>query len=105
VLADIVQVVRFALKQDDQLVPFPERVSERFGGWMLQQEQTGRTFTPEQTLWLERIRDHIAASLVISADDFQYTPFSQHGGLGKAHEVFGNQLNPLLEQLNEALAA
>ena len=91
VLADIVQVVRFALKQDEQLVSFPERVDERFAGWMLQQKQAGREFTPEQTQWLERIRDHIAASLAISADDFQYTPFSQHGGLGKAFEVFGSE--------------
>ena len=105
VLADVVQIVRFALNEDEQLVSFPERVNERFAGWMLQQKQSGRTFTPEQAQWLERIRDHIAASLTISADDFQYTPFSQHGGLGKAYEVFGNNLNPLLDELNEALAA
>jgi len=72
---------------------------------MLQQEHAGRRFTPEQRQWLERIRDHIAASLAISSDDFQYTPFSQHGGLGKAYEVFGDQLSPLLDELNEALAA
>ena len=105
VLADIVQIVRFALDQDKQLVSFPERVNERFAGWMLQQEQAGRTFTAEQTQWLERIRDHIAASLAISADDFQYTPFSQHGGFGRAYEVFGGQLNSLLEDLNMVLAA
>lgn len=105
VLADVVQIVRFALNEDEQLVSFPERVNERFAGWMLQQKQSGRTFTPEQTQWLERIRDHVAASLTISADDFQYTPFSQHGGLGKAYEVFGNDLDSLLTDLNEALAA
>ncbi len=105
VLADIVQIVRFALEQEDQLVPFPERVNERFTGWMLQQRQAGRGFSPEQTQWLERIRDHIAASLAILPDDFQYTPFSQHGGLGKASEVFGDQLNSLIDELNEVLAA
>jgi len=105
VLADIVQIVRFALKQDDQLVPFPERVNERFAGWLLQQKQAGRTFTLEQMQWLKRIRDHVAASLAISADDFQYTPFFQHGGLGKAYEVFGGRLNPLIDELNEVLVA
>ncbi|MBA3380625.1 MAG: hypothetical protein H0T97_01985, partial [Actinobacteria bacterium] len=42
-------------------------------------------------------------SLAISADDFQYAPFIQHGGLGRAGQVFGSQLTPLLDELNEAL--
>jgi hypothetical protein len=29
----------------------------------------------------------------------------QTGGLGKAHQLFGDQLPKLLEELNEALAA
>jgi len=62
------------------------------------------TFTPEQVAWLERIRDHLAASLGISAEDFAYTPFVEHGGLGKAGEVFGSELDPLLKELSEALA-
>lgn len=87
------------------LVPYPQRVTERFQHWLLQQENAGREFTGEQLAWLDRIRDHVAASLVISADDFDYTPFTQHGGLGKAHELFGDDLTPLLDELNEALAA
>ena len=64
-----------------------------------------RTFTPAQLAWLERIRDHVAASLAISAEDFDYTPFVEHGGIGKAYELFGDELTPLLDELNEALAA
>ena len=30
------------------------------------------------------IRDHVAASLEIEVDDFDYTPFAEEGGLGKA---------------------
>ena len=33
------------------------------------------------------------------------TPFNQRGGLGKAHQLFGEQLPKLLDELNEALAA
>jgi len=51
------------------------------------------------------IRDHIATSLSIELDDLDYTPFNQEGGLGKAHQLFGDQLPKLLEELNEALAA
>jgi hypothetical protein len=32
-------------------------------------------------------------------------PTRQTGGLGKAHQRFGNQLPKLLEELNEPLAA
>ena len=62
-------------------------------------------FTSEQRAWLELIRDHIATSLSIEANDFNYAPFSQRGGLGKAHQLFGNELPRLLDELNEVLAA
>jgi type I restriction enzyme, R subunit len=105
VLTDMVSLVRFALEQDDELVPYPELVDERFQAWLLAQENAGRMFTPTQLAWLERIRDHVAASLAISAEDFAYTPFVEHGGIGKAYDLFGEELRPLLDELNEALAA
>ncbi|MBP9903182.1 MAG: hypothetical protein KBH45_17105, partial [Verrucomicrobia bacterium] len=65
----------------------------------------GERFTPEQLKWLEMIRDHIAANLGIEPDDFEYAPFVQEGGLGKVYQLFGAELNSLIEQLNESLAA
>jgi type I restriction enzyme R subunit len=47
----------------------------------------------------------IATSLSIEQEDFDYAPFSQRGGLGKAHQLFGEQLPKLLDELNEVLAA
>jgi type I restriction enzyme R subunit len=38
-------------------------------------------------------------------DDFDLAPFAQAGGLGKVHQVFGDGLNGILEELNSALAA
>lgn len=105
ILTDIVQIVKFAIHRDGELRPFPEVVNKRFEGWLLAEEQEGRKFTPDQLQWLQRMRDQIAASMGISVDDFQYTPFVEHGGLGKAYDLFGEQLQPLLVQLNEALAA
>lgn len=104
-LTDIVSLVRFALHQDGELRPFQEQVHERFSAWLAQQESSGRGFTQEQRLWLELIRDHIASSLAIDVEDFDYVPFAQHGGLGKAYQVFGNELTPLLNELNEVLVA
>jgi len=65
----------------------------------------GARFTPEQLRWLEMIRDHIAANLTIAPDDFEYAPFSQQGGLGKAHQLFADKLGTIIEELNETLAA
>jgi type I restriction enzyme R subunit len=103
VWADIVSLVRFAMRRDGELRPFRDRVNERFAQWIGQQQSNGRHFTDEQRQWLEAIRDHIAASLAISTDDFDYVPFLQRGGLGKANQVFGKDLVPLLEELNSTL--
>lgn len=65
----------------------------------------GGRFTEEQMKWLEMIRDHIAANLGIEPNDFEYAPFSQQGGLGKAHQLFGRDLAPIIETLNTALVA
>ena len=62
-------------------------------------------FTPEQLSWLNLIRDHIATSLSIEPEDLELSPFNQRGGLGKAHQLFGEQLPRLLDELNEVLAA
>jgi len=103
-LTDIVSLIRFALHQEDELVPFPEKVKARFTNWVAQQENKGRKFTPEQMRWLEMIRDHVATSVEITPDVFGYTPFAEQGGLGKAAQLFGKELRPLLDELNEALA-
>jgi type I restriction enzyme R subunit len=103
VLADIVSLVRFALQQEDELVPFPEHVQERFGNWLAQQQNTSRTFTDEQLRWLEMIAAHIGTSLGIDSEDFDYAPFVQEGGLGKAYAVFGGDFVSLLDDLNGVL--
>jgi type I restriction enzyme R subunit len=97
--------VRFALHQDAELVPHADRVRARFAGWMAQQANRGRRFTAQQARWLEMIRDHVATSVEITLADFDDVPFAQEGGLGRAHQVFGNDLEPLLRELNEVLAA
>ena len=134
--ADLVALVRFALKREQTLQPFGQTVNERFKQWLarkqsgsgvppLRKSEQGRPrvsapasektqrrdasatipFTPEQLAWLELIRDHIATAISIEPNDFNYTPFSQRGGLGKAHQLFGDDLPKLLDELNEVLAA
>lgn len=104
-LTDLVSLVRYALHQDDELVPHAERVQARFSNWLAQQANRGRGFTPEQVRWLEMIRDHVAASWEVQVEDFEEVPFVQQGGLGRALQVFGKDLGPILQELNEVLAA
>lgn len=104
-LTDIVSLVRFALHRDGELVPHAERVKERFENWLAQQANSGRRFSEEQILWLQMIRDHVAASWEIEIGDFDNVPFIQEGGLGKAMQVFGKELPMLIQQINETVAA
>jgi type I restriction enzyme R subunit len=105
ILTDLVSLVRFAIHQDNELVPFPERVNANFKSWLAQTESAGKKFTPEQRRWLEMIRDHIAANLGIDPSDFDLAPFAQEGGLGKVHQLFGEDLTKIVESLNTELAA
>jgi len=105
ILTDLVSLVRFAIHQDNELIPFPERVNANFRAWLASQESGGNQFTEEQRRWLEMIRDHIAANLGIEPDDFNYAPFVQQGGLGKVHQLFGDKLNTIIQELNDTLAA
>jgi type I restriction enzyme R subunit len=105
ILTDLVSLLRFAMHQENELVPFPERVAANFKAWLGQHEAAGRSFTPEQRKWLEMIRDHIASNLGIDVEDFEYTPFAQEGGIGKVHQLFGAELPKVLEALNKELAA
>ncbi|MGY1827598.1 type I restriction endonuclease subunit R [Blastococcus sp. SYSU DS0541] len=105
IVTDLVSLVRFALEQDNELVPYTETVNQRFAGWLAQQEQTGRRFSGEQLEWLERIRDVIGSSLTVTVDDLDDAPFAERGGLGGAYKVFHGELEPLLDELNQALVA
>jgi type I restriction enzyme R subunit len=103
--ADLVPLVRFALEQQPVLEPFATSVQARFESWLAGKTKAGTEFTADQRAWLDLIRDHVATSLSIEPDDFDYAPFNQRGGLGKAHQLFGPQLPSLLEELNTLLVA
>lgn len=104
-LTDIVALIRYALRQDDELVPFRDQVEERFAAWLREQDQRGVAFTVEQVQWLSWMKDNIVGELGITPESLDYTPFAEHGGIGKATKVFGDRLAPLMEELTEALAA
>jgi len=104
-LADLIALVRHALDPATPLVPVGQTVQERYEAWLAEQTHAGRTFSPDQQRWLDAIKDHVATSLTIEAEDLDEVPFNQIGGLGKAYELFGETLPALLAELNGRLAA
>ena len=104
-MTNIISLIRFAIGQSDILEPFSDLVDRRFNEWIVQQEGLGKKFTSEQTEWLTMIKEHIATSLSIGMDDFEYAPFYEKGGAVKIYQLFGQQLDGILEELNERLAA
>ena len=105
VSTDLVSLVRHALGQTDELVAYPDLVKERYEAWLLQQGAADRHFSDEQLGYLRLVKDRIAGSLAVAPADLQNPPFSTRGGLSKARQLFGTGLNPLLEELTQALAA
>ena len=105
VSTDLVSLVRFTLGEAEELVSYPDLVNERFDAWLLQQSNAGRSFSQEQVAYLELIKDRIATNLGIAPADLTALPFSTQGGLGKARQLFGHELDALLDELTLALAA
>ena len=58
----------------------------------------------DKLAWLRMIRDHVATSFHLDRDDLEMSPFDAQGGLGRMHQLFGNRMNSVIDELNEALA-
>ncbi len=104
-LADLISIIRFEMGYADNLQPFADRVNFNFMQWTLKRNAGAVHFTEEQMEWLRLVKDHIAASLSISVDDLDYTPFDRRGGLGRFYELFGEQYKALLDEMNIELVA
>ncbi|MCP4590137.1 MAG: restriction endonuclease subunit R, partial [bacterium] len=103
-LTDIVSLVRHALQLDDELIPYPEHVQQRYQDWLAAQEADGRAFSGQQRWWFDRIAETIALNLSATVLDFQYGQLRDRGGMVAARELFGEELTVLLAELNAELA-
>ncbi|MBL0891344.1 MAG: DEAD/DEAH box helicase family protein [Gemmatimonadaceae bacterium] len=104
-LTDVVALVRFATHQEDELAPLPAVARARLEAWLARAEAGGRTFTPDQRAWLTMMAEHVAANVEIEVEDFDDPPFTQRGGLAGAHRVFGAELDRVLQEIGEVVAA
>ncbi|EAQ48427.1 type I restriction endonuclease subunit R [Leeuwenhoekiella blandensis] len=105
-LTALVSLIRRVCGIDSELKAFDKTIDENFKNWMFKQNagQHNR-FTPEQVAWLRMIKDHVVSSYHIELDDLDYTPFDAKGGKGKMYQLFGDEMDNLINELNEVLAA
>src|SRR5690554_1041716 len=105
-LTALVSLIRAVCGIDSELKAYDKTVDDNFKQWIFAQNagQHNR-FTPEQMDWLRMIKDHIVNSYHLEIDDLDYNPFDVHGGRGKMYQLFGDQMQTIINELNEALAA
>lgn len=105
ILTDIISLIRFSLGEIPVLEPFADRVDDRFDRWLEGQHRIGKQFTDEQIVWLTEIKNHVTTSLEVRMDDFDYAPFYEKGGRVKVYQLFGDELDVVLDELNKVLVA
>lgn len=105
-LTALISLIRRVCGIDEELKPFGLTINENFQNWIFKQNagQHNR-FTTEQMDWLRMIKDHVGSSYHIEIDDLDYTPFDAQGGRGRMHQLFGNEMKEIINELNEVLAA
>ena len=105
-LTALVSLIRRVCDIDSELVPFDKTIDKNFRKWIFKQNagQHNR-FNSEQMDWLRMLKEHVLSSYHIEVKDLDLTPFDAKGGRGKMHQLFGNQMNDIIEELNEVLAA
>ena len=105
-LIALVSLLRNLTGMDKTLNDFSKTVDKNFRDWILKQNagQHNR-FTEEQMDWLRMIKDYVATSYNIEKDDFDLSPFNAQGGLSKMWQLFGDNTERIIADLNEALAS
>ena len=104
-LSDLISIIRFEMRYTENLAPFADRVNYNFMQWTLRRNAGAVHFTDEQMEWLRLVKDHIAVSLSIETSDLDLNPFDRKGGLGRFYEVFGDQYEAILMEMNVELVA
>ena len=100
-LVEIISMVKHAADDQQPLLTATERVDRAFST-----VTEGQRFSPEQQAWLDRIRQHMTENLSVDREDFDLVPvFAREGGWTVARRILGDQIDDLLHNLNEAVAA
>lgn len=105
-LIALVSLIRHVIGIDSKLTAYDKTVDKNFADWVWK-KQAGNApkFSEEQMQWLRMMKDYIANSFNLEKDDFDLSPFNAQGGLSKLWQLFGEQSDDIINELNEALVA
>jgi len=104
-LIALVSLLRRVTGVDSKLTGYDITIDKNFKDWLFQKQAGSIKFDEKQMDWLRMIRKHITDSFHIDVDDLDYTPFDAEGGRGKMWQLFGKDMEKIIDELNEALAA
>ncbi|WP_324352893.1 DEAD/DEAH box helicase family protein [Methyloceanibacter sp.] len=104
-LTALVALIRRVCGIDKTISPYADTVRRNFQSWIMKRHSGGsQKFNEEQMQWLHMIRDHIINSFHCDRDDLEMAPFNARGGLGRMHMLFGDEMDKVINEMNEALA-
>ena len=105
-LIALVSLIRKVVGIDTTLTAYDKTVDKNFQDWIFKKNAGQRNaFTESQMQWLRMMKDYVANSFSIDKDDFDLSPFNAEGGLSKMWQLFGDDTDKIINELNEVLAA
>ena len=105
-LTALVALIRRVCGLDATLLPYRQTVRRNFQTWIMTRHSgSGEKFNEKQMAWLHMIRDHVITSFHLDRNDLDMAPFDSQGGMGQMYKLFGDRMDDVIDELNEALAA
>ena len=105
-LTVLVAVIRRACGIDPKISRYSDTVHRNFQNWIMRRHSGGgEKFNEEQMDWLRMIREHTITSFHLEQEDLDMAPFDSKGGMGQMYKLFGERMDDVIDELNEALAA
>jgi type I restriction enzyme R subunit len=105
-LTAIVALIRRVCGVDSKITEYSHKVNKNFQDWVFNKHAGNKMkFTKEQVEWLHMIKDHISTSFHLDRDDLDLSPFDKRGGLAGMYNLFGDVMDTIILEMNEALVA
>ena len=112
-LIDIIQIIKYEWHMIPEIYPFADLVRKNYKDWIFERNQNKKgargagtePFTPEQMQWLELIRDYIAVNASFPMSALQYGEFNNRGGGQRFYQLFHEQGEAIVNEMNYKLAA